>query len=160
MPAIFDLNSNPGVIVISSGEPSSAVGLITVDALPSAAQGCIITNVAISGSARHSVAYSVGRVPYFYLYGADLVIMQISGIMSRYSCSTGVPVANRNALTFLETMETGAPWNGVYWIVKILGTSTSDAHEFHGILIQYNYSITSQGLQQRFDIALKGIFVS
>ena len=160
MPAIFDLDSNPGMIVVSSGQPSSAVGIITVDALPTTAQGCIINSISTAGSVRHAVNYSIGRVPYFYVFGGDLVVMNISGIMSRYSCSGANPSANRVNLAFLETMESGAPWNGIYWIIKFLGNDVNDVHEFHGLLVQYDYSVMSQGFQQRFNVTLKGIFVS
>lgn len=158
MTSIIVYDDGLATIVTATGKPSSAVGLITGTLLPDTTEGCLIDTVSVSATSRYAVNYSLSRVPYFYLFGPNLVNVTISGRIFRHVC-TGTTLAPSDGLVnFYNTMEYTAPWNYYYWQVNFPDES---GKIFRGLLVSHNTTNSSTGgLTTAFNVTLVGFFIA
>jgi len=158
MTSIVFYDDGLSTIITATGKPGSAVGLITGTLLPGTTKGCLIDTVSVNATSRYSVNYSLSRVPYFYLFGANLVNVTIAGRIFRHVC-TGSTLAPGNGLAnFYNTMESTAPWNYYYWQVNFPDES---GKIFRGLLVAHNTTNSSAGgLLTVFNVTLIGFFIA
>jgi len=158
MATIYLYDKGLSSIVVASGRPGSAVGLITGTLLPTASEGCLIDSANVNATSRYAVNYSLARVPYFYLFGPNLVKVTISGRIFRYQCATTTVSQSSGINSFYTVMEASAPWNYVYWQVNFPDES---GQIFRGLLVSHNSNNTSNnGLVMSFSVALLGMFIA